>query len=97
MPELPDVEIFRQYLNATALHQTIETVEIKGKEMAKGISGDRLCIGFDNGYHVTYDCQRKLGEIGFTRDPESIAEKKGLGPDAMDPGFVFSHAIAFLP
>lgn len=138
MPELPDVEIFRQYLDATSLHQSIEAVDIKGEGMVKGISGkklrerlennqfessrrhgkylfagladgwlvlhfgmtgflkyykdpakepehDRLCIGFDNGFHLAYDCQRKLGEIGFTEDPAAFAGEKGLGPDAMDP------------
>jgi len=29
MPELPDVEIFKQYLDATALHQTIDAVDIR--------------------------------------------------------------------
>lgn len=27
MPELPDVEVFRQYLNATSLHQQVQNVE----------------------------------------------------------------------
>jgi formamidopyrimidine-DNA glycosylase len=42
MPELPDVEIFRQYLNATSLHQTIETVDINAGDMLKGISETKL-------------------------------------------------------
>lgn len=29
MPELPDVEVYRRYLDATALHQTIERIEVK--------------------------------------------------------------------
>ena len=139
MPELPDVEIFRQYLDATSLHQTIETVDIKAGDMLKGISGKklkerlqnkqftsshrhgkylfaelendgwlvlhfgmtgflkyfknpekrpdhvRLCIEFSKGYHLAYDCRRKLGEIGFTEVPKDFIREKGLGPDVMDP------------
>jgi formamidopyrimidine-DNA glycosylase len=29
MPELPDVEVFKHYMDATALHQTIKRVEVK--------------------------------------------------------------------
>ncbi len=38
MPELPDVEIFRRYLNATALHQEIETVRVHHDRVLKGVS-----------------------------------------------------------
>jgi formamidopyrimidine-DNA glycosylase len=139
MPELPDVEIFKQYLDATSLQKTIETADIKDKNMLKGVSGselkerlqhnrftsshrhgkflfaeldgagwlvlhfgmtgylryfkkpekdpahDRLCIGFSNGYHLAYACQRKLGEIGFTVDPEKFTQERRMGPDAADP------------
>lgn len=141
MPELPDVEIFKQYLNATCLHQTIETVDINAEDMVKGISEKklkeqlrnnrfisshrhgkylfaelesngwlvlhfgmtgflkyfknpekrpghvRLCIGFSNGYHLAYDCRRKLGKIGFTQSLRKFIRETGLGPDAMDPDF----------
>jgi formamidopyrimidine-DNA glycosylase len=137
MPELPDVEVFKQYLDATSLHQTIETVDLKGTEMLNGISGkklkqrllekqfessrrqgkflfvelhdngwlvlhfgmtgflkyyknpekepdhDRLCLGFSNGYHLAYDCRRKLGEIGYTEGPDKFIRERGMGPDAM--------------
>jgi formamidopyrimidine-DNA glycosylase len=42
MPGLPDVEIYRQYLNATALHRTIITVDIKAEEMLDGITAKEL-------------------------------------------------------
>lgn len=32
MPELPDVEVMKQYLDATALHQEIEGVEVKAED-----------------------------------------------------------------
>jgi len=140
MPELPDVEVFKQYLNATALHQTIQTVALKGTDMLSGISKkkleqrllskqfessrrhgkflfaelddngwlmlhfgmtgflkyykdpekepdhDRLCIGFANGYHLAYDCQRKLGEIGYTEAPDKFIHERKMGPDAMSAG-----------
>jgi len=38
MPELPDVEIFRRYLNATALHQEIKTVRVHHDRVLKGVS-----------------------------------------------------------
>jgi formamidopyrimidine-DNA glycosylase len=38
MPELPDVEVFRQYLNATSLHQKIEAVHINHQRVLKGIT-----------------------------------------------------------
>ena len=137
MPELPDVEIFKQYLDATSLHRTIERVDKKTPDMLKGISGkklqqrleqkrfnssrrhgkylfaelkgegwlvlhfgmtgflkyykipgkepahDRLRIGFANGYHLAYDCQRKLGEIGFADGPDKFIREREMGPDAM--------------
>jgi formamidopyrimidine-DNA glycosylase len=38
MPELPDVELFKRYFDATALHQTIETVEIRNDIILKDCS-----------------------------------------------------------
>jgi formamidopyrimidine-DNA glycosylase len=141
MPELPDVEIFKQYIDATSLHKTIETVEVKSpmlligvsaqklqtklsghkfqsatrygkylfvkldnnfwlilhfgmtgrlkyfKDMEKEPSHDRLLISFANGYHLAYDCQRKLGEVGLTDDIESFVKEKQLGPDVFDLDF----------
>jgi formamidopyrimidine-DNA glycosylase len=138
MPELPDVEIFKQYLDATALHKNIETVDLRDKDMLKGVSQrkltqrlkntclrssrrhgkylfaqaddngwlllhfgmtgslkyfkdpekdtdhDRLCLGFSNGYYLAFDCQRKLGEIGWLEDPRTFVQERGMGPDAMD-------------
>ena len=42
MPELPDIEIFKRYLDATCLHQAIEAVDLKNSSMLKGVSGKRL-------------------------------------------------------
>lgn len=42
MPELPDVERFREYLNATALHQEVAAVEVRDAEILEGISARKL-------------------------------------------------------
>lgn len=38
MPELPDVEIFRQYFNRTSLHKKIINTEVKSKDMLGEVS-----------------------------------------------------------
>jgi formamidopyrimidine-DNA glycosylase len=38
MPELPDVEIFKQYVDATSLHKTIDRVEVRNAKILKGVS-----------------------------------------------------------
>lgn len=42
MPELPDVEIFREYFQATSLHQKITGLYLESMELVKGISGAKL-------------------------------------------------------
>jgi formamidopyrimidine-DNA glycosylase len=141
LPELPDVEAFKQYLDATSLHKSIEKIEVKTSEILGNISaqelrdklvghefqssrrygkylfveidGDslltlhfgmtgnlecfkdiedepphtRLLITFGNGFHLAYDCQRKLGEINLAKDVDSFVKEKNLGPDALDLDF----------
>ncbi len=38
MPELPDVETFKQYLMATALHQEIADIEVRSRQMLQKVS-----------------------------------------------------------
>jgi len=38
MPELPDVEVYRRYLDSTALHQEIAGVEVRAARILEGIS-----------------------------------------------------------
>jgi len=40
MPELPDVEVFRRYLDSTALHQKISSVEIRKERLLEDVSPD---------------------------------------------------------
>jgi formamidopyrimidine-DNA glycosylase len=42
MPELPDVEVFKHYLDATALHQTIDQVAVKSRKILRHLSPLRL-------------------------------------------------------
>lgn len=138
MPELPDVEVFRQYLDATSLHKRIDEVEVRNtkileqissdklhsalagrsfestrrhgkylfvhlddgnwlvlhfgmsgflkyfKDMEKEPAHDRLLIRFSNGYHLSYDCQRLLGQVQMAGDFKSFLQKKELGPDALN-------------
>lgn len=41
MPELPDVEIFKRYVNSTSLHQRIESVEVRNGKIL-GVSAREL-------------------------------------------------------
>ena len=50
----------------------------------------RLMIDFENGYHLAYDSQRKLGLVGLTADVDKFAEEKELGRDAFDPALDFN-------
>jgi len=42
MPELPDVETFKRYLNATSLHQRIDEVDVPSAHVLKGVSARKL-------------------------------------------------------
>ena len=37
MPELPDVESFRRYFDATSLHQRIDDVDVRNAYVLKGV------------------------------------------------------------
>jgi len=42
MPELPDVAIFKEYVDATSLHKEIREVQVHSPDMLKDISSPRL-------------------------------------------------------
>jgi formamidopyrimidine-DNA glycosylase len=42
MPELPDVAVYKQYLDSTALHQEIENLLIEDDRVLDGVSEDKL-------------------------------------------------------
>ena len=138
MPELPDVENFKKYMNSTSLHKQISSVEVKSSKILESISSGelkkhlkgkkfkstkrygknlfaktsnkewlrmhfgmtgflkyykdeseapghtRLLINFSNGYHLAYDCSRKLGKIDIVDNIDSFIEKKKLGADPLE-------------
>jgi len=42
MPELPDVEVFKRYVDATSLHQDIHEVEVEDTRILENISASKL-------------------------------------------------------
>jgi formamidopyrimidine-DNA glycosylase len=42
MPELPDVEIYKRYLDAKSLHKKIKKIDVTSTEILEGISARRL-------------------------------------------------------
>jgi formamidopyrimidine-DNA glycosylase len=42
MPELPDVETFKRYVDATSLHQRITAVDVQNAYVLKGVSAGKL-------------------------------------------------------
>jgi formamidopyrimidine-DNA glycosylase len=42
MPELPDVEVFKRYLDSTSLHQRIRSVEVHNEKILGGVSAHKL-------------------------------------------------------
>jgi formamidopyrimidine-DNA glycosylase len=42
MPELPDVETFKRYADATCLHKTIRSVSVEAADLLQGVSARRL-------------------------------------------------------
>lgn len=45
MPELPDVETFRRYMDSTSLHQAIERVQVKSRKILGNVSARKLKAG----------------------------------------------------
>lgn len=48
MPELPDIETFKRYLDATSLHQKIRGVTVTKERVLKGVSSRRLSSALKN-------------------------------------------------
>ena len=42
MPELPDVEVFRRYLESTSLHQKVDAVELASSRLLRAVSDREL-------------------------------------------------------
>lgn len=42
MPELPDVQVYKEYLDATSLHHRIRSVEVRSATVLAGLSAREL-------------------------------------------------------
>ncbi len=80
MPELPDVEVYRRYLDATALHREIRAVESVDEEMLDeegwlalhfGMTGE-LCDRSRGGLKRLLTDQASLAGIGNTYADEIL-------------------------
>ena len=69
MPELPEVEIFKRYLDATSLHQRIDDVDVRNtyilketsaRELARGLKGRRFESSRRHGKHLFVRADGKL-------------------------------------
>src|SRR5437016_1220947 len=68
MPELPDVEMFKRYLDATSLHQRIDDVDVRNAYILKNVTARELARGLKG---------RALGADALDIDLEEF--KKILG------------------
>src|SRR6266513_4680152 len=64
MPELPDVEIFKQYFDATSLHQRIDDVDVRSRYVLKSVSASELARRLKGG---RFKCTRRHGKHLFLR------------------------------
>src|SRR6266480_3538471 len=64
MPELPDVEIFKRYLDATSLHQRISGVDVESAYVLKGVSARELAHRLKG---RCFECSRRHGKHLFVR------------------------------
>lgn len=64
MPELPDVETFKRYFDATSLHQRIDNVDVRDAYILKGVSARELARGL-KGHR--FESSRRHGKHLFVR------------------------------
>ena len=64
MPELPEVEIFKRYLDATSLHQRIDDVDVRNTYILKETSARELARGLKG---RRFELSRRHGKQLFVR------------------------------
>jgi formamidopyrimidine-DNA glycosylase len=108
MPELPDVEIFKRYLDATSLHQRIDDVDvcnayvlkkISARKLARGLKGCRFESSRRHGKHLFVRTDGELWlrlHFGMTGSLEYFKDD-GQAPQHTRVLFVFcnNHCLAF--
>lgn len=62
MPELPDVEVFRQYFNATSLHQKIKRVDVRGPRLVHETSAKDFAETLAG---HSFESTRRYGKYAF--------------------------------
>jgi formamidopyrimidine-DNA glycosylase len=69
MPELPDVETFKRYLDATSLHQRIAGVDVLSAYVLKGVSALELARRLKG---RCFESSRRHGKHLFVREDDDI-------------------------
>ncbi|MFO7915340.1 MAG: DNA-formamidopyrimidine glycosylase [Candidatus Krumholzibacteriales bacterium] len=64
MPELPDVETFRRYLDATSLHRKIERAEVRDTGVLRKVSGRKFSSALRG---RKFDSSERLGKYIFVK------------------------------
>jgi formamidopyrimidine-DNA glycosylase len=64
MPELPDVETFKRYLDSTSLHQRISGVDVRSTYVLKGVSAPELARRLKE---RSFESSRRHGKHLFVR------------------------------
>lgn len=62
MPELPEVQVLKRYLDATSLHQRIEAVEVHSQQMLEGLDARQLKEDLQG---RTFESTRRHGKYLF--------------------------------
>jgi len=69
MPELPEVETFKRYFDATSLHQRMVDVDVRRASLLKGISGRKLARYLKG---RQFESSRRHGKHLFARADDEI-------------------------
>src|SRR5438094_663305 len=69
MAELPDVESFRRYFDATSLHQRIDDVDVRNAYVLKGVSGRELARRLKG---RSFESTRRHGKHLFVRADSNV-------------------------
>src|SRR5437764_10512595 len=109
MPELPDVETFKRYLDATSLHQPINGVDVRSAYVLKGVSerefgrqvkGRSFESSCRHGKHLFVRADRDLWlrlHFGMTGSLHYFKQHEEQAPRHTRVLFVFAnaHSLAF--
>src|SRR5215218_4836143 len=85
MPELPDVEVFRRYVDATSIHQKIKSVAVRNEKVLGGVSARKLqralnirerLEGTRGGVRATLMNQKILAGIGNVYSHEILFQAR---------------------